>query len=195
MIAAGNFCWNAGIFLFRADIMLELATVHQPIMLAQVKSAFRNGKMDNNFFHFSAAEWSSIKSISIDYAIMEKIKNISCVKYSSPWFDAGDWQEVRDILGRDDDGNTIRGESSAIDCTDSILWSDANNTHLFAIGLNKLIAVATDDAVLVASADRAQDIGEVVNVLKTRGITQGNQHLKDFRFAPLQGKTPTYKSK
>ena len=94
MLDAGNYVWNAGIFLFYASVMLECATRLAPDMLAAVETAVGGSREDNNFWHIDDAAWGKIDAQSVDCAILEKVDNIACVKFSGGWSDLGDWNAV-----------------------------------------------------------------------------------------------------
>ena len=181
MIDAGNYFWNAGIFLFRASVMLANARKFEPKMLASVQAAVNDAREDKNFWHLNDAHWSQIDGQSLDYAILEKIEHISCVKFSSSWSDLGDWNAVAKQLAHDDKGNFVNGTASQFDCDNTILWSVADGTQLVGLGLKNIVTVVMDDAVLVADSKRMQDVRQVVAQLETAGIMQAYQHAKDYR--------------
>ena len=181
MLTAGNYLWNAGIFLFRADVMLALAKEFQPVMLASVRASLDAAVEDHNFWHLGADTWDAITPDSIDYAIMEKAEHIACVAFQGRWSDLGDWRAVVNEFDPDVNGNLTVGDSSALDCENSVLWSDAENMHLVGLGLENIIAVATDDAVMIAHADKSQDVRKIVTHLEDKGVSQATQHIKDYR--------------
>lgn len=181
MLMAGNYLWNAGIFLFRADVMLALAAQFQPAMLASVHTSLDAAIEDHNFWHLDAEAWDAIIPDSIDYAIMEKADHIACVAFQGRWSDLGDWRAVVNEFGPDANGNLTVGDGSALDCNNSVLWSDAEGVHLVGLGLENIIAVATDDAVMIAHADKSQDVRKIVTHLEDKGVSQATQHIKDYR--------------
>ena len=181
MVDAGHYVWNAGIFLFCASAMLAHAKNLAPDMLAAVQVAIDGAREDNNFRHIDDAAWAKIDGQSVDYAILEKTDQIVCVKFSGGWSDLGDWNAVAGQLPHDGEGNFITGTASQIDCHNTILWSAANGTQLVGLGLKNIVTVVMDDAVLVADADRMQDVRDVVDHLEKAGISQANQHAKDYR--------------
>jgi len=181
MLGAGNYVWNAGIFLFQASTLLALAKQFEPEMLAAVQKSVDSATEDKNFWHIDSALWNSIKGQSIDYAILEKTDKIACVKFNGRWSDLGDWNAVAGQLPHDADGNLISGAASQIECHNAALWSASEGTHLVGLGLHNIVAVVTDDAVLVADAARMQDVRHVVDYLEAKNITQAHQHAKDYR--------------
>ena len=181
MLDVGHYVWNAGIFLFRASAMLTHAKTLAPDMLAAVQAAIDGAREDKNFWHIDDVAWAKILGQSVDYAILEKTEKIACVKFSGGWSDLGDWNAVVGQLPHDGDGNFITGGASQIDCQDTKLWSVANGTQLVGLGLKNIVTVVMDDAVLVADAGRMQDVRDVVEHLEQAGISQANQHAKDYR--------------
>jgi mannose-1-phosphate guanylyltransferase / mannose-6-phosphate isomerase len=181
MLTAGNYLWNAGIFLFRADVMLALAAQFQSVMLTSVRASFDAAIKDHNFLHLGADAWDVITPDSIDYAIMEKSEHIACVAFQGRWSDLGDWRAVVNEFDPDADGNLTVGDSSTLDCNNSVLWSNAEGTHLVGLGLNNIIAVVTEDAVMIAHAEKSQDVRKIVTHLEAKGVSQATQHIKDYR--------------
>ena len=181
MLDAGNYCWNAGIFLFRASAMLANAENLAPDMLAAVQLAVDGAREDKNFWHIDDTAWTRIKGQSVDYAILEKADQIVCVKFSGSWSDLGDWSAVAGQLPHDEEGNFITGSATQIDCQNTTLWSATNATQLVGLGLNNILTVVMSDAVLVADASRIQDVRDVVDHLEQAGVSQASQHAKDYR--------------
>jgi len=181
MVVAGNYMWNAGIFLFRASVMLGLARQLEPDMLMVVQAAVDSAREDKNFWHMDELHWSKIRGQSLDYAILEKTDKISCVKASSGWSDLGDWNAVANQLTHDEMGNFVTGSASQINCRNTTLWSATSSTHLVGLGLENIVTVVMDDAVLVADAGCMQDVRDVVDHLETSGISQAHQHARDYR--------------
>jgi mannose-1-phosphate guanylyltransferase/mannose-6-phosphate isomerase len=181
MLDAGHYVWNAGIFLFRASAMLGLAKNLASDMMAAVQVAIDSAREDNNFWHIDDTAWANIQGQSVDYAILEKTDRIACVKFSGSWSDLGDWKALARQLPHDTAGNFVTGKTTQIDCHNSILWSAAPSTQLVGLGLENIVTVVMDDAVLVADVKRMQDVRNVVDQLETAGISQANQHAKDYR--------------
>ena len=181
MVDAGNYVWNAGIFLFRASVMLANAKKFEPEMLAATIAAVDGAREDRNFWHLDETHWAQIEGQSVDYAILEKSEHIACVRFSSGWSDLGDWNSVTAQLSNDEKGNILTGTANQIDCDHTTLWSVADGTHLVGLGLKNIVTVVMDDAVLVADAKRMQDVRDVVEHLEKAGIPQAHQHARDYR--------------
>lgn len=181
MLAAGNFLWNAGIFLFSARTMLEAFRTHAPDVLPAMTAAVEGAKADLGFLRLDPAAWANAPDISIDYAVMERAGNLSVMAFDKGWNDLGGWDAVAREMGADADGVSSSGAVTAIDCVDSLLRSESEGVELVGIGLSNLIAIATPDAVLVADRSRAQDVKIAVAALKARGIRQAEAFPRDHR--------------
>ena len=181
MLDAGHYVWNAGIFLFRASTMLALGLAFEAEMLSAVQAAVNAAQKDKDFWHIDKTAWGKIQGQSVDYAILEKTDRITCVRFSGAWSDLGDWNAVAGQLPLDGEGNFLTGTASQIDCQNTTLWSESDGTQLVGLGLENIVTVVMDDAVLVANSARMQDVRDVVKHLETSGISQANQHAKDYR--------------
>ena len=181
MLDAGHYVWNAGIFLFRASAMLAHAKNLASDMLAAVQAAIDARGRTIIFGILMTRLGQRFNGQSVDYAILEKTEKIACVKFSGNWSDLGDWNAVAGQLPHDGEGNFITGTASQLDCQNTTLWSAANGTQLVGLGLKNIVTVVMDDAVLVADASRMQDVRDVVDHLEQAGISQANQHAKDYR--------------
>ena len=181
MLAAGNFLWNAGIFLFSVRTMLAAFRAHAPALLAPVEAAVAGARADLGFLRLAADGWDKAEAISIDYAVMERAPNLSVVAYDAGWNDLGGWDAVAREMGSDAAGVAASGEVTAIDCTHSLLRSDSEGVELVGIGLTNIIAVAMNDAVLVADRSRAQEVKRAVDALKAKGARQAEAFPRDHR--------------
>jgi len=181
MLAAGNYLWNAGIFLFSARTMLAAFRAHAPDLVAPVERAVAAARPDLGFLRLDPAAWAEAPSISVDFAVMERAGNLSVVAFRDGWNDLGGWDAVAREMGADATGVSASGAVTAIDCANTLLRSDSDGVELVGIGLRDLIVVAMDDAVLVADRARAQDVKLAVAALKTRGATQAEAFARDHR--------------
>lgn len=181
MLAAGNFLWNAGIFLFSARSMLQAFADHAPDLLPAVNDSIEAAKADLGFLRLDPKAWAQAASISIDYAVMERADNLSVVEYAAGWSDLGGWDAVAREMGADDAGVSTSGAVTAIDCADTLLRSDSEGVELVGIGLKNLVVVAMNDAVLVADRSRAQDVKKAVDALKAKKAKQAEAFARDHR--------------
>lgn len=181
MLWADNYLWNAGIFLFRAQEMIDAFDYHAPETLNLVSQAVSGITTDLGFLRLAAEPWSMLDEISIDYAIMEKARNLVAVPYRSKWSDLGGWDAVWSESKPDSSGNVTSKTGHAIECTNSLLRSESKNQCVVGIGLDNIMAIAMPDAVLVAHKARAQDVKKAVELLKTNNILQAEIFPKDHR--------------
>ena len=181
MLAAGSYLWNAGIFLFRARDIVAAFEAHAPGLCAPVKAAVEQAQADLGFLRLAPEPWSGAEDISIDYAVMEKAPNLSVVPFSAGWSDLGGWDAVWREGERDAAGVGLSGAATAIDCHNTLLRSDSAALEVVGIGLENVIAVAMNDAVLVADMSRAQDVKKAVDALKAKKVPQAVQFPMDHR--------------
>ena len=181
MLKAGNYLWNAGIFLFRAQDMIDAFSIYAPQTLDLVSKAVNEASSDLGFLRLAPEPWSKIEDISIDYAIKEKAQNLVVVPYASKWSDLGGWDAVWSESEPDDLGNVTSETAHAIECSNSLLRSESSGQQVVGIGLNEIIAIAMPDAVLVAPKERAQDVKRAVELLKSKNIVQAEIFPKDHR--------------
>ncbi|MBS0125759.1 mannose-1-phosphate guanylyltransferase/mannose-6-phosphate isomerase [Thetidibacter halocola] len=181
MLDSGNFLWNAGIFLFRAADILRAFEAHAPALLDPVRTAVTQARPDLGFLRLAPESWAKADDISIDYAVMERAGNLSVVPFASDWSDLGGWDAVWRESHPDANGVVASGHATAIDCTNTLLRADGEGLEVVGIGLDNIMAVAMNDAVLVADMSRAQDVKRAVEALKQKGAAQATQFPKDHR--------------
>ena len=181
MLEAGNYLWNAGIFLFHARDMIDAFSVYAPKILDLVSQAVNQATEDLGFLRLASEPWSGLQDISIDYAIMEKAQNLVAVPYASKWSDLGGWDAVWAESSPDTAGNVTSETAHAIECANSLLRSESIGQQVVGIGLNDILAIAMPDAVLIAHKDRAQDVKKAVELLKANAILQAETFPKDHR--------------
>ena len=181
MLEAGHYLWNAGIFLFRAQDMIDAFRTYAQGTLDLVSKAVTDASEDLGFLRLAPEPWSELKDISIDYAIMERAQNLVAVPYASKWSDLGGWDAVWAECEPDALGNVTSETAHAIECSNSLLRSESSGQQVVGIGLNDIMAIAMPDAVLVAPKDRAQDIKKAVELLKAKEIAQAEIFPKDHR--------------
>ena len=181
MLAAGTFLWNAGIFLMSIRTALEAFRTHAPALYAAVEAAVDEARPDLGFLRLAPGPWGEAENISIDYAIMEKAKNLCVVPFDGLWSDLGDWASVLRDAATDDDGLATRGPVTAIDCCDSLLWALSQGTRVVGIGVTDMIVVAMADAVLVADRHRVHEVKQVVALLQQSGARQAETFPRDHR--------------
>ena len=181
LLAGGMHLWNAGIFLFTTQTILEAFALHAPEVLSATRAAFDAAEKDLSFTRLAPAPWETLTDISIDYALMERTDNLTVVPYNGAWSDLGDWQAVWRESAPDTAGVALSGPATALDCQDTLLQATHQAQQLVGIGLSDIIVVAMPDAVLVAHKDRAQDVKKAVAALKAKGVAQAEILPRDYR--------------
>ncbi|WP_425041440.1 mannose-1-phosphate guanylyltransferase/mannose-6-phosphate isomerase [Primorskyibacter sp. S187A] len=181
MLAAGNYLWNAGLFLYQAKTLIAAFEAHAPETLAHVRRAVAEAQPDLGFLRLAPDHWAACEDLSIDYAIMEKAGNLAVSVHDGDWSDLGAWEAVRQHNTPDSNGVATAGDVTAEDCENTLLRSEADGLHLVGLGLKDIVAVAMPDAVLVADRSRVADVGQVVKRLRVEGVPQADELPKDHR--------------
>lgn len=163
-LAAGNYFWNSGIFLFRARCFLDELSRHVPDMLAACETALARRSASPDFIRPDPQAFAASPADSIDYAVMEKSGRIAVVPADFGWSDIGSWSAVWEQQARDDDGNAATGDVLAEDCRNSLFKADG--AAIAAVGVEDLIVVTSEDMVLVLPRRRAQEVKRIVDRLK-----------------------------
>jgi mannose-1-phosphate guanylyltransferase len=165
-VDSGDYYWNSGIFVWQVKTLLAEFRRQRPALYAQLQSLepFLNAPDQGAAI---ARLWPQVESVSIDVGIMEGARDVAVVPASIGWSDVGCWDSVAAQSSPDAAGNVVRGEPVVIDCKDTFIHSSGQ--LVAAVGVEGLVIVATEDAVLVCPKDRAQDVRQVVETLKKQG--------------------------
>jgi mannose-1-phosphate guanylyltransferase / mannose-6-phosphate isomerase len=166
-MAAGNFYWNAGIFLASAAALLEAFSAHAPDVLTLAERALRDAEVDLDFMRLNECAYAASPNISMDYAIMEKASNVRCVPLDAAWSDLGSWPSVWESSVKDENGNGAHGDAIFHKSAGSYVYSAG--ACVAVVGLTDVVVVATKDAVLVTAKDDGQAIREIVDQLNANG--------------------------
>ena len=171
-LADGSYLWNSGIFLFSASTFVAELERLSPAIVAACRNAVAEFRRDLTFFRIGAEAFSASPSDSIDYAVMERTDRAAVVPVDMGWSDVGAWSALWDIAEKDSAGNATQGDVVLKDTRNVYARSD-DNLLVAVVGLEDIVVVATDDAVLVADRQRAQDVKNVVEHLKAE---RRNEH-------------------
>ncbi len=178
-VADGEHVWNSGMFLFPADRYLAELERLEPAMLAACRAAMERGELDRDFFRLEAEAFGAARSASIDYAVMEHTRDAAMVPAEIGWTDVGAWSALWQIGDKDAAGNV---------CIGDVLTQDARNCYIRSqdlltavVGIEDAVIVVTEDAILVASKDQAQNIKPLVERLKEAGRSEATDYRKVFR--------------
>lgn len=178
-VESGEYAWNSGMFLFRADALLEELARLEPDLLAACREAVAKSRRDLTFTRLDAGAFADAPSISIDHAVMERTETAAVVTADIGWSDVGAWGALWEIADHDAAENVVTGDVVLKDVRGS--YVRAEDRLVAAIGVEDLVIVETADAVLVASRERAQDVKAIVAELERRGRDEAGQHARVYR--------------
>ena len=178
-LAAGEYLWNSGMFMFKARRYLEELDAFAPEMLAACRAAHAGKIVDLDFIRLDDEAFSRCPSDSIDYAVMEKTAAACVIPLDCGWSDIGSWAALWERGEQDDDGNVFKGEVIGEDVHGCYIH--ATGRLVAAVGLTDHVVVETADAVLVAAKDRVQDVKAIVERLKAEQRPEVVLHRQVFR--------------
>ena len=174
-----NFLWNSGMFVFKADLLIEELLIYDKRIAINAEQSVLGAKIETDFVSLEENYFSSCPNKSIDVALMEKTNNSFVVKLNAGWNDVGSWSEIYEISNKDKHGNVIKGDVITSDTVNSYIYAE---NHLIAtLGIEDLIVIDTSDACLIASKNRAQDINKVVEKLEKLRRPEESLHRKVCR--------------
>jgi mannose-1-phosphate guanylyltransferase/mannose-6-phosphate isomerase len=178
-ISAGTYLWNASIFLFRAGTYLKELKQYAPEVLEQSRAALAEGRHDLDFLRLDRNTFAKCPSISIDYAVMERTRHSAVVPADIGWSDVGSWSVLWERGTKDANGNVAIGDVIIEDGRGNLVRSDSR--LVAALGVENLVIVATNDAVLVAARERDQDVKRIVDSLLKAGRNEASQPSRVYR--------------
>ncbi|MCL4153605.1 UNVERIFIED_CONTAM: hypothetical protein GTU68_035673 [Idotea baltica] len=178
-LADGGYRWNAGMFLFRADRYLEELERHAPDILASCREAMAGAQTDLDFIRPAEAAFLACRSDSIDYAVMEKSDRAAVAPCDLGWSDIGSWTQLWEVGAKDAAENVSIGDTMLQDTAGCYIRSD--DKLIATVGVEDLVIVSTPDAMLVAHKDRAQDVKQIVDRLKSEGREEHNTGQRCYR--------------
>lgn len=178
-LASEDYLWNSGMFAFKADTLIKELGKLEPGLLMNARLAFEQATEDLDFFRLSKNAFLKCKDVSIDYALMEHSKDAWVVPLDAGWSDLGSWDAVWESSDKDKNGNVIRGDVFEEDCHNSLFHS--NGKLLAAIGLDDILVVDTDDALLISHKDSVQSVKNIFNSLQYKNRAESERHRKVYR--------------
>jgi mannose-1-phosphate guanylyltransferase/mannose-6-phosphate isomerase len=178
-LAGGGYLWNSGMFAFTAQRYLEELALHRASMLAAAKRAFESGTPDLDFLRLDPGAFAECPADSIDYAVMEHTARGAVVRADLGWSDVGSWSALWEVGRKDRARNVARGDVWLHDARGCYVRADGR--HVSVLGARGLVVVETDDAVLVAARERAQEVKEVVARFDRHKRTEHVSHRRVYR--------------
>lgn len=179
LIACSEHLWNSGIFLLPARVFIDELQMLAPDVLAACRAALAAANRDLDFLRLEQRAFEACPSISIDYAIMEKTDRAVVVTTAFEWSDIGSWSSLWTVGDKDESGNVVSGDVVLEDASGCYVRGEGQ--LVAALGVDDLIITATPDVVLVTTRDRDQDVGRLVENLKTNGHRSATQTLNVHR--------------
>ncbi len=158
-LSGGNHLWNAGMFVFRGTTLLEHLASFEPELARGIEAMAEARERTPEIY-------PTLKSIAIDYAVMERLDSLATLPLDCGWSDLGSWEALAEVLPGDGDGNRGRGDVVALDAADNLLYADQGTVAV--LGVEGLVVVRTGDSVLVIPKERSQEVRRIVDELKRR---------------------------
>jgi mannose-1-phosphate guanylyltransferase len=183
-IEAGNFFWNSGMFAFKTGAILKEFNTYAPDIADGSAAALLppiSGRSGSKIISVDAEIFEEMPNISIDYAVMEKSKNLKVVPCDIGWQDVGSWEAYGNLYKADANGNRLKSEAFLKDSNDCIIRTDDENKLVAALGVHNLIIADTADALLVADRSKAQEVKEIYHDLKKSGHDAHSLHRTQYR--------------
>lgn len=178
-VDSGSYCWNSGMFMFKASQIIKELETHTPDMMLPCKEVIKKGVQDLDFFRLSREGFETIPSDSIDYAVMEKTTKGIVIPFEAGWNDLGSFDALWQTGKKDENLNVIKGDVLTHDVKDSYISSESS--LITAVGVEKFVIVETKDAILVSPRDRVQDVKKIVKQLKDLNRDESIVHRKVYR--------------
>ena len=174
-----RYSWNSGIFLFKANLILDEIKKFIPEVFNHCEKSLNEELYDLDFQRLNKQYFFKCPNISLDVAVMEKTNKGMVLPLKAGWTDIGSWDAVWEISNKDKDGNFKKGNVISKNTKNSYLNSEKR--LIATIGIDNLIVIETSDVILVANKNQSQEVKEIVNSLKEKGLPEGKEHKKIYR--------------
>jgi len=178
-LAEGDYLWNGGMFLFRADRYLAELERFEPTIATTVKKAVMGAARDLDFIRLDKDAFAAAPANSIDYAVMEKAAEVAVVPVEMGWTDVGSWAALWEVAEKDAAGNAIIGDVIAAEVKNSYIRSEGR--LVTAVGLDNVVLIETADAVMAVSRERAQDLRLIMDKLTAAKREERITHRRVYR--------------
>lgn len=178
-LADGGYYWNSGMFMFRAQRFLDEIAQHAPQIAGAAEVAVRDAYRDLDFCRLDETAFAASPSDSIDYAVMEHTRDGVVVASDIGWSDVGSWSALAEVQPKDANGNVKRGDVYLDNTSNSLVRAESRIVAL--VGVQDLVVVETNDAVLVAHKDQVQRVKNIVDHLKGQARTEHLHHTRVYR--------------
>jgi mannose-1-phosphate guanylyltransferase/mannose-1-phosphate guanylyltransferase/mannose-6-phosphate isomerase len=178
-VDSGEYFWNSGMFLFRAQDFLDELQALRPDILEASRAALDAAKPDLDFVRLDPAAFAACPSESVDYAVMEHTRRAVVVPADIAWNDIGAWSALWEVAEKDADGNAVRGDVLLEKAAGNFVRAESRMVAL--LGVSDLVVVETADVVLVAKKDQVQDVKKLVDRLKAEKRCEHLVHKQVYR--------------
>jgi len=178
-LATGRFTWNSGMFLFKASAILSELERLAPEVVSACRAALEHDSADLDFLRLEREAFAGCPNVAIDVAVMERTDRGAVLPLEAGWSDVGSWSALWETADQDADGNVLRGRVIQEATRNCYLRSE--HRLVVGLGVEDLVVVETDDVVLVAHRDRAQDVKSIVGLLEQEGARESKAHRRIYR--------------
>ncbi|RAU18394.1 mannose-1-phosphate guanylyltransferase/mannose-6-phosphate isomerase [Nitrincola tibetensis] len=178
-VESGEYCWNSGMFLFRASRYLDELKTSRPDILEACQAAMLDTAADLDFIRVDAQAFAACPEDSIDYAVMEKTQQAAMVPLDAGWSDIGSWSALWEVSEKDTQGNHLTGDVLTLNTHNTLVKGEKR--LIATVGVEDLVIIDTQDALLVAHKDQVQDVKKIVERLKAQGRTEHLNHREVYR--------------
>ena len=178
-LSSGQYLWNSGMFMFKASQYLSELEAQRPDILEVCRQSMEKASIDIDFIRPDADMFINCPEDSIDYAVMEKTESAIVVPMDCGWSDVGSWSALWEVSEKDAKGNATKGDVLTLDSKNCFVQS--SHKLITTIGLEDVVIVESDDAIMVADKNRVQDVKAIVAQLKEQGRSEASLHRKVYR--------------
>ena len=178
-LATGRFTWNSGMFLFRASAILSELERLAPEVVSACRAALDQDSPDLEFLRLEREAFANCPNVALDVAVMEKTDRGAVLPLDADWSDVGSWGALWETGEQDAAGNVLRGRVISENSRNCYLRSE--HRLVVGLGVEDLVVVETDDVVLVAHRDRAQEVKAIVGRLEREGAPESKAHRRIYR--------------
>ena len=178
-LASGRFTWNSGMFLFKASAILAELERLAPEVVSACRAALEHDSADLDFLRLEREAFAGCPNVAIDVAVMERTDRGAVLPLEAGWSDVGSWSALWETAEQDSAGNVLRGR--VISEASSNCYLRSEHRLVVGLGVENLVVVETDDVVLVAHRDRAQDVKTIVGLLEREGAPESKAHRRIYR--------------
>lgn len=168
-LANGSYYWNSGMLVFTVGCLMNELRMYQPEIYA----------LTDSLLDTMTEDFAEMPNISIDYAVVEKSKQVVMLPLTTDWSDIGSWDAIYNVLDKDADGNALQGDCMPIDCSNTLIWG--HSRLIAGIGLEDLLVVETDDVIVVAKKGESQKVKDLVSQLAAKGRVEADEHTTVYR--------------